>query len=364
MTEKSAEETPDLLARLARQLVELALPFVFTPEWRAWMLEQRLEGTPRAKIIAELTSNGIPEPLARQALLNHEREMPLHLFQPRQQQQQPAPAPDPWRTRLERVLALRKELESYREEAIPRISQLDAKAFYDNHYCANRPVVIEDFASAWPALERWQLERLSERIGHKEVLVTRGRESMKDCDANFSKLTESSKLSDFIEDILALKGQPSNDLYMIANNRNAEDPEILNTLLEDVAPPEGYFDMERVRGSASWWLGPAGTLTPMHHDTSNIVFCQIVGKKQFTMISPLHTQMLGKTKNGFYSEVRGELLEELEIPHEVITLEPGNALFIPVGWWHEVLALEPSVNISFLNFRSANRFEWYTPAKV
>jgi hypothetical protein len=361
MAKKSNEQTPDMLARLARQLVELALPFVFTPEWRAWMLEQRMAGSPRQAIIDELCANGIPAPLAKQALINHEREMPLHLFQ---KQHDTTPASDPWRAKLERVLSLRRELEVMRERPIPRVSSLDAEAFYDNHYFANRPVVIEDFASSWPALERWHLEKLSERIGHKEVLVTRGRESMPDCDANFGKLTQETTLKAFIEEILALGGEPSNDLYMIANNRNAEDPEILNALLEDVSPPKGYFDMERVRGSASWWLGPAGTLTPMHHDTSNIVFCQIVGKKRFTMISPLHTQMLGKTKNGFYSEVRGELLEELEVPHEVIDLEPGNALFIPVGWWHEVLALEPSVNISFLNFQHANQFSWYTPAKI
>ncbi|MEC9441090.1 MAG: cupin-like domain-containing protein [Myxococcota bacterium] len=360
MANRTNEQTPDMLARLARQLVELALPFVFTPEWRAWMLEQRLAGTSRQAILDELCANGIPAPLARQALINHEREMPLHLFE---RPEGAPPARDPWRQKLERVLSLRRELEAMRDRPVPRVSSLSAADFYDNHYFANRPVVIEDFAADWPALERWHLEQLSERIGHKEVLVTRGRESTPDCDANFSKLTQETTLKEFIEEVLALNGTPSNDLYMIANNRNAEDPEILGALLEDVSPPADYLDMERARGSASWWLGPAGTLTPMHHDTSNIIFCQIIGKKRFTMVSPLYTQMLGKTKNGFYSEVRGELLEELEIPYEVIDLEPGNALFIPVGWWHEVLALEPSVNISFLNFKHSNQFNWYTPAR-
>jgi hypothetical protein len=32
-------------------------------------------------------------------------------------------------------------------------------------------------------------------------------------------------------------------------------------------------------------------------------------------------------------------------------VEPGEFLFIPVGWWHEVRSLEVSISLSFSNFR-------------
>jgi hypothetical protein len=40
-----------------------------------------------------------------------------------------------------------------------------------------------------------------------------------------------------------------------------------------------------------------------------------------------------------------------------ITLEPGEALLIPVGWWHHVRSLDISVNISLTNFLFPNDFE-------
>ncbi|MGH7010325.1 MAG: cupin-like domain-containing protein [Caulobacteraceae bacterium] len=33
-----------------------------------------------------------------------------------------------------------------------------------------------------------------------------------------------------------------------------------------------------------------------------------------------------------------------------MTLEAGEALFIPIGWWHQVTSLEFSVTATFTNF--------------
>ena len=49
------------LARAAHQLVELALPLIITPQLRAWLVEQRRSGTPRARIIGELFRQPDPQ---------------------------------------------------------------------------------------------------------------------------------------------------------------------------------------------------------------------------------------------------------------------------------------------------------------
>jgi ribosomal protein L16 Arg81 hydroxylase len=37
-----------------------------------------------------------------------------------------------------------------------------------------------------------------------------------------------------------------------------------------------------------------------------------------------------------------------------VVLEPGEILFMPLGWWHQVKALDFSVTMTFTNFRWPN----------
>ena len=39
--------------------------------------------------------------------------------------------------------------------------------------------------------------------------------------------------------------------------------------------------------------------------------------------------------------------------HEII-LDPGDALFIPIGWWHQVTSLAFSVSATYTNFKWPN----------
>jgi ribosomal protein L16 Arg81 hydroxylase len=50
-----------------------------------------------------------------------------------------------------------------------------------------------------------------------------------------------------------------------------------------------------------------------------------------------------------------------EATRKEVVLSPGEGLFIPVGWWHHVRALEPSLSVSFTSFGAPNRFDWYYP---
>jgi ribosomal protein L16 Arg81 hydroxylase len=47
-------------------------------------------------------------------------------------------------------------------------------------------------------------------------------------------------------------------------------------------------------------------------------------------------------------------------PIELI-LKPGEVIFIPVGWWHHVRALDVSISVSFTNFVFPNYYNWQNP---
>jgi ribosomal protein L16 Arg81 hydroxylase len=47
-----------------------------------------------------------------------------------------------------------------------------------------------------------------------------------------------------------------------------------------------------------------------------------------------------------------------------VVVEPGEALFIPVGWWHHVRSLDVSISLSLTNFRYPNDFGDYCPGAI
>ncbi len=71
--------------------------------------------------------------------------------------------------------------------------------------------------------------------------------------------------------------------------------------------------------------------------------------------------MMDAIRSRFYS-ARSETDDDVLVQETV--LEPGDALFIPVGTWHEVHAIEPSINVSCTGFARDNTYPWYVPGDV
>ncbi len=73
---------------------------------------------------------------------------------------------------------------------------------------------------------------------------------------------------------------------------------------------------------------------------------------------------------GFYSPIDLDQLATASHPAlrqlaiKEVSLAPGDALFIPAGWWHRVTSLDVSISFSLLGFRRPNDFDWYRPGHV
>jgi len=157
----------------------------------------------------------------------------------------------------------------------------------------------------------------------------------------------------------------TNDFYLVANN-HAMRRKGFAALLERIVLDESYFDRSRLLRGASRWLGPKGTVTSLHHDETNVLFHQVYGRKQFLLIRPDAIPALEGAR-GFYALDDPEHLDPTRrrawkgVPIACVVLEPGEALFIPVGWWHHVRALDVSISLSLMCFRRPNKFAWYRP---
>jgi hypothetical protein len=126
----------------------------------------------------------------------------------------------------------------------------------------------------------------------------------------------------------------------------------------------GVADQPPEKGASGIWIGSRGVVTPLHHDAWPGLLFQTHGTKRVTMFSPRDRTNLyfsAPVRVGSrWSRLPGRSAEadagtfpraDRAIRHEG-ELGPGDVLFIPPFWSHEIEALEPNISIPF-RFRVA-----------
>jgi ribosomal protein L16 Arg81 hydroxylase len=119
------------------------------------------------------------------------------------------------------------------------------------------------------------------------------------------------------------------------------------------------------------WIGPPGTFTSLHHDLTNNLLVQILGRKRVILAAatalPKHyndTHVFSKIRDVTASDLDLDKFAKIKgVRFHEVTLNPGEALFIPVGWWHQVESLDFSASITYTNFRWRNDFYQNYPAQ-
>lgn len=324
--------------------------------WEGWIAENLLRGASQAEVIAGLVEEGLSEDDATTRVRAIATSPILRAATPFARESR--------RLRTFAKLDRARWAAQPRPTDVPREPWPGRDAFFERYWAPGVPVIFTDVVTRWPAITRWSLDSLDSRFGDREIRVTSGREAYgRDYDVDATKLEVTTTLREYVARI---RREPeSNDHYMIARNRNVRD--VLAALLEDVVLPEGVF-RDDVSDGAAFWLGPAGTVTPLHHDTSNIFFCQVVGRKRYRMIAPLEIGVLDGARS-MYAAIDAEApdLERFPWWSSVIVrdfvLAPGEALFIPVGWWHHVRALDVSMSLAINAFDRPNRWDWFVPSR-
>lgn len=146
---------------------------------------------------------------------------------------------------------------------------------------------------------------------------------------------------------------------MTANN-DSLNRQALGELWSDIIQVPEYLAQES-SNRGFFWFGPAGTVTPFHHDLTNNFIAQVMGRKRLRLIPACEVANVYNHRHCF-TPVDGRNIDLQRFPDmakaEVLECElaPGEILFLPVGCWHVVEGLDVSITIAFINFLCDNDF--------
>lgn len=239
---------------------------------------------------------------------------------------------------------------------VPVLDRPDPDYFLQHHYATHRPAVIRGLVDHWPARTTWTLDTIADRLGETPVRVQWNRESDPDYELRSHELGAFRPFAEIAERLRSTV--PTNDFYVTANNAT-DNHEALEPLRADVGDIPGILAPGSARDGFIW-IGPMGTVTPWHHDLTNNLLLQLQGRKRVRLVASRDTPLMRNHRHCFSGWSTSDLLpgpaqDDRPAVFEV-TLGPGEALFLPVGWWHHVEGLDQTIGMSFTSFVWDNDF--------
>lgn len=218
---------------------------------------------------------------------------------------------------------------------VPRLGKLDAAAFRARA-AEGLPFLISGVVDRWP-LTALTPESLRERFSHLPVRARVG-DYINTAFAPDRAMQDMSML-----EYLDLVAAGRQDLPPYLGNLELRE---LNRLCHWPT----YFDK---MGPPRFWVGPAGTVTPLHCDYDDNLFAQVWGSKRIFLSPPHHDQFLYPSEANailFGSPVNPEApdFDKFPLARQASLIEvivnPGDMLYVPAGWYHYVRALTFSLS--------------------
>jgi hypothetical protein len=223
---------------------------------------------------------------------------------------------------------------------VPRVSKLGGPAFRARA-AEGLPFLIAGAVKRWP-LCALTPEALRERYGHVPVRARVG-------DYVATAFAPDRAMRDMsLREYLDISETPPVDLPRL-----------------DLPPYVGNLELRELNAMCHWpawfdkmgpprfWLGPARTVTPLHCDYDDNIFAQIWGTKRIFLAPPHHDEFLYTTEANpvlFGSPFDPEAPDFDAFPLArraaivEVVVEPGDMLYVPAGWYHQVRALTFSLS--------------------
>jgi hypothetical protein len=237
---------------------------------------------------------------------------------------------------------------------IKKVSNLTHEEFVD-FYRNQKPVIISDLCNDWKLFET----RLDEN-SLRDVLDLETRENVFVSHDNLHFLAKgiveevNMSLSEVVNKIFSPLGVDNPRIYLRAP--------IYEQVNKDIVFPN-YLLNENESFSHNlngMWLSSPGNITPLHIDLWHGILVQVIGTKSVVLFSPedtpylyqnsslssnSHTCKIDLTKSTTSEFATTYPLFDEAIPYCALLL-PGECLYIPPCWWHDVVSIDTCVSLT------------------
>ena len=227
---------------------------------------------------------------------------------------------------------------------IDRVKSITKEDFIKNYFKLQKPVVIERFIEDWPAYSKWNLAYVKQVAGDKIVPLYDDRPV--DFKDGFNEPHATMKMSEYVD---LLKREPTKFRIFLWNVLKE-----VPVLQKDFRFPD--FGLKLMKGLPMLFFGGTNSHTFMHYDIdlANIFHFHFEGKKEVILFDQKQNKYLYKVP---YSLIVREDIDFSNPDFEKwpalkkvkgykTTLEHGQVLYMPEGYWHYMKYITPGFSMS------------------
>jgi len=235
-------------------------------------------------------------------------------------------------------------------QEIPRVSGLSGSDFLSQYFLTATPVILTDMTETWPARD-WTIEGLRDRVGDNKVWV-RGQTNKKDYRTGKAFTIRKARFGDYCTDLLAGNAKARSS-YLAVRSIQQSFPQ----LLDDVPLPVYLQHYGKLHRGPNLWLALKGHYEFNHFDPDDNFLVMIKGRKRVRLfkhdIDSLYPNPLGSHGKTIQSQVNLDSPDLEKFPKfanahcQHTILHPGEMLFIPAFFWHQVSALDTGISMNF-----------------
>ncbi|MFD0360904.1 cupin-like domain-containing protein [Nocardia sp. GCM10030253] len=240
--------------------------------------------------------------------------------------------------------------------AVPRLRSNEFRV----PLAGGKPCVVVNAAQEWDAVRRWRPSYLEKIVGDREVAV---RETTGPPINIYQRAAEGGVIpfGEFLDWVLEVDADVSEkldshgdgqcdlgpaEIYQLVATLGFECSYYLDaglgtlsaTLLRDIRVPDWFSSGVR---TITLWCGVFGTSCGLHCDLSPNCNVQVIGRKRFILFAPDQSPLLYPISGRTHCRFDPNLPDFDSFPSArraigwECTLEPGESLYIPVGWYHQ-----------------------------